>query len=347
MKLEDIKSLIEKNYNINVKELWKIKNIFKVEDYDGRYYALKKISYEYRHFNFIINAIMHLQKNGFDGTVDFIKTKSNSNYIQISEKEFGYMNPWIICRESNYDNPIEVENIARFLAKLHLSSRGFIVNEDMKPRIAWLAWHSTFDTRKDEIYDFRRRIRKKKDNASKFDKLYYEYTKRNIELCNDSLKNIVHSNYINRMRDEMVYRGFCHHDTAHHNLLMLRDNSLKIIDFDYCILDTHLHDLASLLIRTLKNGRWSIEKSIDIINAYSEIYPIYYDELPIIAAFIQFPQDFWQIGIQYYWEQKDWGEEFFEKKLCKILDDTEEKNEFAKNLKGVMKEGNFNERIRL
>jgi hypothetical protein len=43
---------------------------------------------------------------------------------------------------------------------------------------------------------------------------------------------------------------------------------------------------------------------------------------------MEFPQDFWQIGIQYYWENQPWGEEFFIKKLEKILEDREDKQNF-------------------
>lgn len=54
------------------------------------------------------------------------------------------------------------------------------------------------------------------------------------------------------MDKEVMKMGFCHHDYAHHNILVDDKNELNIIDFDYCILDSHLHDLASLLIRAMK-----------------------------------------------------------------------------------------------
>ena len=52
------------------------------------------------------------------------------------------------------------------------------------------------------------------------------------------------------------------------------------------------------------------------------------DEIPIIREFIRFPQVFWQIGIQVYWEQQPWGEDFFLNKLEKYLDDREVREEF-------------------
>jgi hypothetical protein len=48
---------------------------------------------------------------------------------------------------------------------------------------------------------------------------------------------------------------------------------------------------------------------------------------------MEFPQDYWQVGIQYYWEEQPWGEEFFIKKLKKINEDSEEKQEFIEDFR--------------
>ncbi|MEW8957007.1 CotS family spore coat protein [Clostridium sp.] len=338
MNIDLVAHRIENNYKIDIEDIEKIKNVYKIKSKEGHIYSLKIINYEFKHFNFILNSIKHLENNGFNGVLPFIKTKCDEDYIELDNNTFGYINPWISCRDSNYDNPIEVERIGKFLGELHLKSRGFSIKDNMKPRIAWMSWYTTFYTRKNEILDFKNRIEKKHKKTA-FDELYYNNIERNIQLCNETLVDIIDSSYINRMRDEMMNKGFCHHDTAHHNILITEENQLKIIDFDYCILDTHLHDLGSLIIRVLKNGKWHMNTAINILNSYNDVYKLSYDEIPIIAAFIKFPQDFWQIGIQYYWERKSWEEEFFEKKLFKILDDMEERNDFSKELKSLYKGG--------
>ena len=47
-----------------------------------------------------------------------------------------------------------------------------------------------------------------------------------------------------------------------------------------------------------------------------------------MREFIRFPQAFWQIGLQVYWEQQPWGEEFFLNKLQRYLEDCDEREEF-------------------
>ena len=76
-------------------------------------------------------------------------------------------------------------------------------------------------------------------------------------------------------------------------------------------------------------GKWDLEKAEFILSVYNESFKIYKREIPVMAGFIAFPQDFWQVGIQYYWEKQNWGEEFFMTKLKKIIDDREEREEFV------------------
>ena len=82
------------------------------------------------------------------------------------------------------------------------------------------------------------------------------------------------------------------------------------------------------LIRAMKDGKWDDERSDLILNAYKKNMEVREDELPLIREFMRFPQAFWQIGLQVYWEQQPWGEEFFLNKLEKYLDDCEIREKF-------------------
>ena len=71
-----------------------------------------------------------------------------------------------------------------------------------------------------------------------------------------------------------------------------------------------------------------LENARFILEAYDSVYRVEPEDIPIMAAFMEFPQDYWQVGIQYYWEKQPWGEDFFLKKLARIIEDKEEKQEF-------------------
>ena len=338
MELSNLKDFLIKNYEIDIKEIVERKNIYIIKEEDKEY-CLKTISYEYPHFYFIISAILHLQNKGFKTIPSIIKTTSGMDYIEYNGK-YCYLSPWIPSRESNYDNIYELLQITKKLAELHVCSQGFTLNNNMRPRVYWFKWIDNFDTRRKEILDFKKRI-SQKAYKSAFDKLFLESMPKQLDLIEETIKDLKKSNYINRMEREVIKRGFCHHDYAHHNVLRGHDENLYVIDFDYTILDTCLHDLSSLIIRSMKNGKWDKDKANKILNNYSQINPLDKDDNKIMASFIKFPQQYWQLGIQYYWEQQPWGEEFFLNKLEKYLDDCEEREEFIEDIKQLKIGGEY------
>ncbi|MBE6062277.1 MAG: CotS family spore coat protein [Clostridium butyricum] len=321
-----IKKYIEENYHIAVNTVEKVKNSYKIIGADDKGYCLKIIKYEFPHFYFIYSAMKHLQKNGFLDVIDFIADKHGMEYGKLGNK-YVYLTRWIPSRVSNYDNPIELSLVTTELAKLHKSSKGFIINNKMKPRIGWFSWEKVFDTRKREMLDFKDRIMRKA-YKSDFDLLYLANIEKEIIRAEKSIEGLRKNNYFNVMEKEVFKGGFCHHDYAHHNILVDTSGKFKIIDFDYCILDSHIHDLSSLLIRAMKDGKWDSRKADLIFYSYEKEFEIEDEEIPIIREFMRFPQAFWQIGIQAYWEMQPWGDDFFTNKLNKYLMDCSEREEF-------------------
>jgi CotS family spore coat protein len=320
-----IKSYIEENYSLNVDDIEKVKNSYKIVTKDGGY-CLKAIKYQFSHFYFILSAMKHLQKRGFYNIPSFIMNKEKKEYGSIDGK-YVYLTKWIPSRVSNYDNPLELAMVSSELSRLHEYSKGFNLENNMKPRIGWFSWINVFETRKKEILDFKNRIHQKA-YKSNFDLLYLNNIEKELNRAEKSILGLQKNNYVNIMEKEVFKRGFCHHDYAHHNILIDNKRNVNIIDFDYCILDSHLHDLGSLLIRAMKDGKWDEKKCNLILEAYRKNMDIRQEEIPIIREFIRFPQAFWQIGLQVYWEQQPWGENFFISKLEKYLDDCELREEF-------------------
>lgn len=330
MESSQVAELIREFYELDAVSAEKIKNVYKIGVLNT-FYCLKTISYDYGHFLFILSAIKHLQSRGFNTIPEIIPNKYGEEYIQF-DHGYAYLTPWINARESNYDNPIDLKNAAYKLSELHLCSREFELTSEMKPRIGWLKWMDTFSGRTEDILKFKDIIIKK-EVKSEFDKLFISEADEELERARKSIENLCESSYFEKMGKEISYHGFCHHDYANHNVLIDTDKKINIIDFDYCMLDSGLHDLASLMLRAMKNCRWSIDRAIFILEAYGSINEIEETDIPIMAAFMEFPQDFWQIGLQYYIEKQPWEEKFFQKKLLKYLDDRYEKEDFIEEFR--------------
>ena len=197
----------------------------------------------------------------------------------------------------------------------------------MNPRIGWYSWIKVFETRCNEILDFKKRIQQKA-NKSEFDYIYLNHISSEINRGYEAINGLRKNNYFNIMDNEVIRKSFCHHDYAHHNILVDGSGELNIIDFDYCILDSHLHDLCSLFIRAMKGGKWSKDTANIILNSYCTSNDVDEKELKIMKYFIKFPQSFWQIGLQYYWEQQQWEEEFFINKINKYIEDIYYREDF-------------------
>lgn len=328
----ELSNILKNNYNLAAENIEKIKNVYKIQTRENEY-CLKVIKYEYEHFMFIIGAIKHLQNNGFDRIPEILTTINGKNYICMDGK-YAYLTKWINARLCNYDNPLDLMTAATKLAELHKKSQGFEVLSNTKPRVGWFKWIENFKVRENEILDFKKRIDSKK-HMNDFDYLYYKVMEEEVQKFDQAIEHLEKSKYMHEMGLEIEKKGFCHHDYAHHNILIEQDGSVNIIDFDYCMLDTHLHDLGSLMIRTMKNGKWDLDKALFILNSYNEIYKLEKDDIEIMSAFMEFPQEYWQIGIQYYWEEQPWEQSFFVKKLQKYIDDREEREEFISGFRKI------------
>jgi len=326
----EVKKYVEDAYDLHIEFIEKVKSIYKVHTKYNKY-CLKVINYDFGHFLFIISAIKHLQNKNFKSIPEIIKTKQGKDYIEI-ERSYAYLCRWVDSRQCDFTNLLDVLIATSKLAELHKKSCNFKVLKNMNPRIGWFKWIDTFRTRENEIMDFKKRILNK-DHKEEFDILYLNSMEKEISIAEKSIEDLKRTKYLDQMKQEVSNNGFCHHDYANHNILIGNEEEINIIDFDYCILDTHLHDLASLLIRRMKNGKWNMNNASFIIDAYNAINVVKTDDILIMSAFMEFPQGYWQLGIQYYWEKQPWGEEIFIKKLKRILGDTRERLEFIDEFK--------------
>lgn len=324
---DEIVKVIYDKYSIKVDSVERIKNVYKI--YSNKIpYCLKVIKYEFKHFNFILSAIIHIKNRGYENTPDIIKNNSGEYYIKLYDN-YCYLTTWIDGVTSDFTNIYLLDDIAVELGRLHKYSLGFSINKNMNPRIYWFSWINTFNTRKNEIIDFQKRISQKcfKD---KFDKLYLKYIDEEVEKARVCVNCLENSNYKEYMEREVYKRGFCHHDLANHNIMVKKDGDINFIDFDYCILDTATHDLASFILRALNKNNWNIEIAERIFDKYSTSNPINKNEIKFLRWFIEFPQPFWQIGLQRYWEQKMDTESQYIKKMEGYLSIREKKQSIAK-----------------
>lgn len=326
----ELKNYLSLKYDIDIQYITPVKNAVRITTSQGDK-CLKRVKCGKGHFLFILSAMKHLLENGFDGVIPFINTKYGEQYVELDDG-FGFLVDWISARECNYSNPIELKMASDALARLHKASQNFEPMEGAEPRIGWGLWIEKFSKRIEEMLFFMDII-KSKDVLTHFDSMYIENLDYYLNQAAASIEHLKQAKYMELSMIESKKRSFCHHDYAHHNVLIGDDLKVYVIDFDYCICDTRIHDLASLIIRNMRHGNWNMEKAQDIINWYSNTGSVEKDEMPVMNAFMEFPQDFWQVGLQYYVEKQPWEEGNFDKRLNNVIKDRIDRQQFLDEFK--------------
>lgn len=332
----DIKELIESKYNINVNKTDKIKNAYKVESSSGML-CFKQSHYDIRQFTFILGAIQHLIDAGFEFVLPFIETNDGQKYIK-TDKGYGFLCRWIDSREADFDNPVELKMCVETLSAMHTLARNYDCTDVPPVRDCTGRWCERFKKRCNDILYFKTQIIGKEEKTE-FDSIYMKHLDSYYRQGFKTIRDISKTNYKSIMDNAKEQHEFCHHDTANHNFLITKDLDVYMVDFDYCIMDSHIHDLCSIIIRNMKNGNWNFNTLEYILDIYTKKIPVSYDELCVMFCFMEFPQDFWQVGLQYYVEKQPWNEEFFLRKLKRIVNDSKGRAEFMKRFQSRLMEG--------
>lgn len=327
--LNNLKKLVEENYDVTVLNMIKFKNVYKIVAVEGNF-CLKQFKYSFCRLKHVLEIFEHFNRKNFKNIPEIIPCNLKREYVELNGIYF-YMTHWIESRELNYSNIYDVEDAAFHIAKFHIYGRDFKISDETKADIRWFRWIEIFNRKIDDILKFRDVILHR-DELSVFDKIYLKNVERNISLANESIENLYRFDYKSVMKHHIVESYICHHDLAGHNILKDREGKLYFIDFDYVILDTFLHDLASFLMRTMKIGRWNIGKLRIIVNSYRSVKQLSKQELSLAMSFLLFPNDFWQLGFQYYVEEINWDEEKFLRRLTRFENDKDDRISFIRNV---------------
>ena len=316
---------VEKEYDLKIYNLEKFKNVYKLETDKGTK-CFKKAHARPSYFLFVFSAVEYLIQRGFRGAIAYNRTV-HGDICLVEDEYIYYMLPWIESRQCRFKREEELKQAINTAAHLHIASEGFIPPEGSKPRIHYGKWPERFNKRYSEIILFKQIIEDKYEKDA-FDEIYYPLIEYYLEQGYEAIKLLQNSPYMDISEESRKKGQFCHHDMAEHNFLLTFQGDMKIIDFDYCIMDTRLHDVASLVIRNMKRGIWDIDKAYFILNEYSKYNPISNRDLEIIKYFMTFPQDFWQIGLQYYVEEQPWTMEVFLSRLNTTKNDKDLRHNF-------------------
>ena len=174
---------------------------------------------------------------------------------------------------------------------------------------------------------------RKKNRKSDFDLLYLKSMDFYKEMGKKALNTLRSSEYDKLCEKAEIEKGFCHHDYTYHNIILGKDNSVSVIDFDYCKREIRTFDISNFMIKVLKRNKWDMTFAKAIIDAYNEVSNLEECEYNVLYAYLQFPQRYWRLANRYYYNEVNWGQNTFDSKLESIINEKDEYLKFLDDFK--------------
>lgn len=286
---------------------------------DEGYKILKKLDYSIDELMFIYNSLNSMRKE-YPYIINFKKSVEDKPYVEY-KGEYYVVFDMIEGRECLFENPIDLKNAAEALAKYHSAAHNIKLNFNARNNVNKMTTRYKHRIKDLESY---KRIAEMHVNKSEFDKIYIEYADYYIECAKAALKHISQSPYRELCESK---RTLCHHDLAHHNIIMGNDNNVYFIDFDYAVIDLPYHDISNLITKATKNNAWSTEILDIILESYKEINGLSKEEAEVLYGYMLFPLDFYDIATGYYMKTKEWDEDDFVDKIRRKAGYKEEREE--------------------
>ena len=321
---------IERQFQIKIDIIKANKGIYYLKTNKGER-CLKKINYGPQKLLFVYGAKEHLINNGFNTVDRYFLNIDGEPYALVNEDLYT-LSEWLEGRECDFHNIDEVKTAAATLAKLHEASKGYDPPENSKLKSDLGRWPSLMEKRIKSLDKMRDMIRKK-NRKSDFDLLYLKSMDFYKEIGKKALNTLRSSEYNNLCERAEVEKGFCHHDYTYHNIILGKDNSVSVIDFDYCKREIRTFDISNFMIKVLKSNKWDWSFAKAIIDSYNEVSNLEECEYNVLYAYLQFPQRYWRLANRYYYNEVNWGQNTFDSKLESIINEKDEYLKFLDDFK--------------
>lgn len=307
-------------FNLKVYDVIPVRSVFLLCTDNGEK-VLKKVNYTIEELNFINNAMKYIKKH-FERVMDFVETSDGEIYTMWNNDMYCVMN-MVEGRECDYCNPVDISIASRGLGELHKASEGFRSNFSKKYTSGKLI--DNFRRRLSEM-EFFCSIANMHENKSEFDNVFLSDVEFYVDEIKKSIDILEKSPYYKLCSEEDKV-VLCHHDLAHHNILINNEEAF-FIDFDYSVIDLKVHDLCNFINKVIKNFAFDIEKVQNILGDYAKTNNLDEREIKVLYGMLTFPEDFYSISKDYYTRRKEWDEEVFLDRLIRKSNYKEDREEF-------------------
>lgn len=312
---------------VKFKDTDKQRAVFKVSC-NNKNYCLKKVYYDEANLLFVYSAMEWLYRNNIS-VPKLLPSTDNNRFIYLEDMLF-ILTPWVEGEKCNFDSLIDLRLSIQTLAKLHKCSKNFAPIPGSTERKGLDNYYLSTNKHFNDILEMANLANTYND---KFSKIFLSNLNTNLSLAKLSLEI---SSSINTAD---LSTSLCHGDYVNKNILIGKENTVWIIDFDKCKIDYSAHDIAYFLRRLLKRTttNWNSALTINIINQYLKNNNLSDSDLKYILAYLAFPQKYWKISRDYYKNINKCNKNAFISLFTKGLNHSNEQLDYINNMIEIFK----------
>ena len=309
---------------LDITDLWPNRNIYILDTKQGKK-ILKMIDYTNERLDFICKGMDYI-RNTYENILNINTLPNGEKSIVWKEKKYILMD-LIDGVECEVANPVDLEITSRAIGLMHKASDGFLktlCNKEIVDNLGNYYLEKMFDEDKQVLLKFKDQVIEYK-YKNEFDEIFINNIDKNIRII-EKCKELLKASEYYSLWNSNEYIVLCHNDLAYHNII-IKDNKVNFIDFDYAKIDLRVKDLSEFITKTIKRFGFSVEMCDTIIDNYSKVNDLSKEELNIMYIYMMYPYDFTVISKEYYKKLKDWSYESYLYKLKNKLSYTKEKEE--------------------
>lgn len=309
---------------LDITDLWPNRNVYVLDTKQGRK-ILKMIEYSVSRLDFICKGIDYVKGN-YENILNINTLSDGKRYTTWKDRTYILMD-LIEGVECDVANPVDLEITAQSIALMHKGSEGFLEtlsNENIMDNLGNYYLEKNFNEDKEQLIKFKKDILDYK-YKNEFDEIFISNVDENMKKIDECISLLKNSKYYSLWNNK-DYIAFCHNDLAYHNII-IKDNKVNFIDFDYSKIDLRVRDISDFITKTIKRFGFSVEMCDTIISNYNKVSKLTKEELEIMYIYMMYPFDFTIISKEYYKKLKDWSYESYLYKLKNKLSYEKEKSE--------------------
>lgn len=318
------------NYEIEVLRTWKGRGAILCES-DKGLLILKEYSGPKDKVYFQDALLNSIKEQGFDMVESILKSKEGELIVYDQDRTAYILKTYFEGRECSIRDSNECLQAVRILAGLHnVSELSRLQGTETYPEFRI---DREYEKHNKELRKVRKFLRDKsqKTNFEIYLLKHYDYfydmaLQAAEEMCCYMKTAVMQSQAL-----EIV----CHGDYQYHNILLAKDSSMAVVNFEKCIVDNPVRDLYLFMRKLLEKSNWSIGLGNALLEAYNSERNITEEDYMQLYYRLIYPEKFWKIVNFYFNSGKAWIPGRNLEKLEKLLNQEQDKVKFLENYKSA------------